>query len=159
MLDKWKNREGKLLNNIIEKFDIKVTFVDLPDLKSWESSVQENTKLFLLETPSNPLGEVVDIKKLAAISKMNNIILAVDNCIMSPAIQKPLSLGADLVIHSATKYIDATGRCLAGAVAGNGSIIDDISLFSRSTGPTNRTTLLELVADFPGIPEGFDLHG
>ena len=125
-----------LLNNIIEKFDIKVTFVDLPDLKSWESSVQENTKLFLLETPSNPLGEVVDIKKLAAISKMNNIVLAVDNCIMSPALQKPLSLGADLVIHSATKYIDGHGRCLAGAVAGNGSIIDDISLFSRSTGPT-----------------------
>ena len=125
-----------LLNNIIEKFDIKVTFVDLPDLKSWESSVQENTKLFLLETPSNPLGEVVDIKKLAAISKMNNIVLAVDNCIMSPALQKPLSLGADLVIHSATKYIDGQGRCLAGAVAGNGSIIDDISLFSRSTGPT-----------------------
>ena len=125
-----------LLNNIIEKFGIKVTFVDLPDLKSWESSVQKNTKLFLLETPSNPLGEVVDIKKLAAISKMNNIILAVDNCIMSPALQKPLSLGADLVIHSATKYIDGQGRCLAGAVAGNGSIIDDISLFSRSTGPT-----------------------
>ena len=125
-----------LLNNIIEKFGIKVTFVDLPDLKSWESSVQENTKLFLLETPSNPLGEVVDIKKLAAISKMNNIVLAVDNCIMSPALQKPLSLGADLVIHSATKYIDGQGRCLAGAVAGNSSIIDDISLFSRSTGPT-----------------------
>nr|ACX30626.1 cystathionine beta-lyases/cystathionine gamma-synthase [uncultured bacterium ARCTIC96BD-19] len=125
-----------LLNNIIEKFGIKVTFVDLPDLKSWESSVQKNTKLFLLETPSNPLGEVVDIKKLAAISKMNNIVLAVDNCIMSPALQKPLSLGADLVIHSATKYIDGQGRCLAGAVAGNGSIIDDISLFSRSTGPT-----------------------
>jgi len=125
-----------LLNNIIEKFGINVTFVDLPDLKSWESSVQKNTKLFLLETPSNPLGEVVDIKKLAAISKMNNIILAVDNCIMSPALQKPLSLGADLVIHSATKYIDGQGRCLAGAVAGNSSIIDDISLFSRSTGPT-----------------------
>ena len=125
-----------LLNNIIEKFGINVTFVDLPDLKSWESSVQKNTKLFLLETPSNPLGEVVDIKKLAAISKMNNIVLAVDNCIMSPALQKPLSLGADLVIHSATKYIDGQGRCLAGAVAGNSSIIDDISLFSRSTGPT-----------------------
>ena len=125
-----------LLNNIIEKFGINVTFVDLPDLKSWESSVQKNTKLFLLETPSNPLGEVVDIKKLAAISKMNNIVLAVDNCIMSPALQKPLYLGADLVIHSATKYIDGQGRCLAGAVAGNSSIIDDISLFSRSTGPT-----------------------
>ena len=125
-----------LLNNIIEKFGIKVTFVDLPDLEAWESSVQKNTKLFLLETPSNPLGEVVDIKKLAVISKMNNIVLAVDNCIMSPALQKPLSLGADLVIHSATKYIDGQGRCLAGAVAGKGSIIDDIGSFTRSTGPT-----------------------
>ncbi len=125
-----------LLNDIIEKFGIKVTFVDLSNLDAWSSSVQKNTKLFLLETPSNPLGEVVDIEKLAAISKKNNIVLAVDNCIMSPALQTPLSLGADLVIHSATKYIDGQGRCLAGAVAGKGTIIDDISSFARSTGPT-----------------------
>jgi O-succinylhomoserine sulfhydrylase len=125
-----------LLNDIIEKFEIKVTFVDLPNLDDWASSVQTNTKLFLLETPSNPLGEVVDIKKLSSIAKSNNIVLAVDNCIMSPALQKPLSLGADLVIHSATKYIDGQGRCLAGAVAGKASIIDDISSFTRSTGPT-----------------------
>jgi O-succinylhomoserine sulfhydrylase len=125
-----------LLNNIIEKFGIKVTFVDLPDLEAWASSVQKKTKLFLLETPSNPLGEVVDIEKLSTISKKHNIVLAVDNCIMSPALQKPLSLGADLVIHSATKYIDGQGRCLAGAVAGKGSIIDDIGSFTRSTGPT-----------------------
>ena len=125
-----------LLNDIIEKFEIKVTFVDLPNLDDWASSVQTNTKLFLLETPSNPLGKVVDIKKLSSIAKSNNIVLAVDNCIMSPALQKPLSLGADLVIHSATKYIDGQGRCLAGAVAGKASIIDDISSFTRSTGPT-----------------------
>ena len=125
-----------LLNDIIEKFEIKVTFVGLPNLDDWASSVQTNTKLFLLETPSNPLGEVVDIKKLSSIAKSNNIVLAVDNCIMSPALQKPLSLGADLVIHSATKYIDGQGRCLAGAVAGKASIIDDISSFTRSTGPT-----------------------
>ena len=125
-----------LLNRIIEKFGIKVTFVDLPDLDGWKNSIQNNTKLFLLETPSNPLGEVVEIKKLAAISKQNDIVLAVDNCVMSPALQRPLSLGADLVIHSATKYIDGQGRCLAGAVAGKSSIIDEISLFTRSTGPT-----------------------
>ena len=125
-----------LLNSIIEKFGIKVTFVDLPDLDGWKNSIQNNTKLFLLETPSNPLGEVVEIKKLAAISKQNDIVLAVDNCVMSPALQRPLSLGADLVIHSATKYIDGQGRCLAGAVAGKSSIIDEISLFTRSTGPT-----------------------
>ena len=125
-----------LLNSIIEKFGIKVTFVDLPDLDGWKNSIQNNTKLFLLETPSNPLGDVVEIKKLAAISKQNDIVLAVDNCVMSPALQRPLSLGADLVIHSATKYIDGQGRCLAGAVAGKASIIDEISLFTRSTGPT-----------------------
>ena len=125
-----------LLNSIIEKFGINVTFVNLSDLGGWKQSIQKNTKLFLLETPSNPLGEVVDIEKLAAISKNNDIVLAVDNCIMSPALQRPLSLGADLVIHSATKYIDGQGRCLAGAVAGKASIVDEISSFTRSTGPT-----------------------
>ena len=125
-----------LLNSIIEKFGIQVTFVDLPDLEGWEKSIQKNTKLFLLETPSNPLGEVVDIKKLSAISKKNEIVLAVDNCVMSPALQRPLSFGADLVIHSATKYIDGQGRCLAGAVAGKASIVDEIASFNRSTGPT-----------------------
>ena len=125
-----------LLNSIIEKFGITVTFVDLSDLKGWKKSIQKNTKLFLLETPSNPLGEVVEIEKLASISKENDIILAVDNCIMSPALQRPLSLGADLVLHSATKYIDGQGRCLAGAVAGKASIVDSISSFTRSTGPT-----------------------
>lgn len=125
-----------LLNNIIAKFGIKVTFVDLTDLDAWKKSVQKNTKLFLLETPSNPLGEVVDIRKLSDISKKNNVVLAVDNCIMTPALQRPLSFGADLVLHSATKYIDGQGRCLAGAVAGSGSIVDEISSFTRSTGPT-----------------------
>ncbi len=125
-----------LLNSIIEKFGINVTFVNLSDLDGWKQSIQKNTKLFLLETPSNPLGEVVDIEKLAAISKNNDIVLAVDNCIMSPALQRPLSLGADLVIHSATKYIDGQGRCLAGAVAGKASIVDEVSSFTRSTGPT-----------------------
>ncbi|MDC1015820.1 O-succinylhomoserine sulfhydrylase [Candidatus Thioglobus sp.] len=125
-----------LLNSIIEKFGINVTFVNLSDLDGWKQSIQKSTKLFLLETPSNPLGEVVDIEKLAAISKNNDIVLAVDNCIMSPALQRPLSLGADLVIHSATKYIDGQGRCLAGAVAGKASIVDEISSFTRSTGPT-----------------------
>ena len=125
-----------LLNTVIQKFGIEVTFVDLPNLNDWKNSVQTNTKLFMLETPSNPLGEVVDLRALSAISKKNNIILAVDNCIMTPALQKPLALGADLVIHSATKYIDGQGRCLAGAIAGNNKLIDEISSFARSTGPT-----------------------
>ena len=125
-----------LLNTIVNKFDIEVTFVDLPDINSWKNSVQTNTKIFLLETPSNPLGEVVDLALLSALSKKCNILLAVDNCIMSPALQKPLNLGADLVIHSATKYIDGQGRCLAGAVAGSKEHIDEIRSFCRATGPT-----------------------
>jgi len=125
-----------LLNTIVHKFDIEVTFVDLPDLVTWQNSIQSNTKLFILETPSNPLGEVVDLRALSAISKKYNIILAVDNCVMTPALQKPLSLGADIVIHSATKYIDGQGRCLAGAIAGNSELLEEISSFIRTTGPT-----------------------
>lgn len=125
-----------LLNTIVNKFDIEVTFVDLPDLVTWQNSIQPNTKLFILETPSNPLGEVVDLRALSAISKQHNIILAVDNCVMTPALQKPLSLGVDIVIHSATKYIDGQGRCLAGAIAGSSELLEEISSFIRTTGPT-----------------------
>ena len=125
-----------LLNTIVNKFNIEVTFVDLPNINSWRNSVQKNTKIFLLETPSNPLGDVVDLALLSALSKEHNILLAVDNCIMTPALQKPLNLGADLVIHSATKYIDGQGRCLAGAVAGRKEHIDEIRGFCRATGPT-----------------------
>jgi len=125
-----------LLNTIVNKFDIEVTFVDLPDLVTWQNSIQSNTKLFILETPSNPLGEVVDLRALSAISKQHNIILAVDNCVMTPALQKPLSLGVDIVIHSATKYIDGQGRCLAGAIAGSSELLEEISSFIRTTGPT-----------------------
>jgi O-succinylhomoserine sulfhydrylase len=89
-----------------------------------------------LETPSNPLGEVVDIRALATLSKKNNIILAVDNVIMTPALQQPLALGADLVIHSATKYIDGQGRCLAGAIVGSSDLLEEIGGFIRTTGPT-----------------------
>ena len=125
-----------LLNTIVNKFGIEVTFVDLPHLVTWQDSIQSNTKLFILETPSNPLGEVVDLRALSAISKKHNIILAVDNCLMTPALQTPLVLGADIVIHSATKYIDGQGRCLAGAIAGSSELLEEISSFIRTTGPT-----------------------
>lgn len=125
-----------LLNTIVNRFGIEVTFVDLPDLVTWKDSIQSNTKLFILETPSNPLGEVVDLRALSAISTKHNIILAVDNCVMTPALQKPLALGADIVIHSATKYIDGQGRCLAGAIAGSNQLLEEISSFIRTTGPT-----------------------
>jgi O-succinylhomoserine sulfhydrylase len=125
-----------LLNTIVSKFNVDISYVDLSDLSQWENAVQGNTKLFLLETPSNPLGEVVDITALSKISQANNILLAVDNAILSPALQNPIKLGADVVIHSATKYIDGQGRCLAGAVLGSEAIIEKVSAFTRATGPS-----------------------
>ncbi|MBC8493387.1 MAG: O-succinylhomoserine sulfhydrylase [Candidatus Thioglobus sp.] len=125
-----------LLNSIISKFNIDVTFVNLSDLDAWQDAITDNTKLFLLETPSNPLGQVVDLIALSKISKANNILLAVDNAILTPALQLPLSLGADIVIHSATKYIDGQGRCLAGAVLGSEEVIEQVHGFVRTTGPS-----------------------
>jgi len=125
-----------LLNDIISKFNIEVTFVDLSKIDAWGEAVQENTKIFLLETPSNPLAEVVDIRALSIVSKKNKILLVIDNVIMTPALQKPLALGADLVIHSATKYIDGQGRCLAGAIAGSNELLETIGGFIRTTGPS-----------------------
>jgi O-succinylhomoserine sulfhydrylase len=125
-----------LLNTIVSKFNVGISYVDLGDLSQWQDAVQDNTKLFLLETPSNPLGEVVDITALSKISHANNILLAVDNAILSPALQNPIKLGADVVIHSATKYIDGQGRCLAGAVLANEAIIEQVSAFTRATGPS-----------------------
>ncbi len=125
-----------LLNTIIAKFDIAVSFVDLSDLSAWEDAINNRTKLLLLETPSNPLGQVVDITALSKISKANGILLAVDNAILTPALQNPIALGADIVIHSATKYIDGQGRCLAGAVLSTEEIIEQVHGFVRTTGPS-----------------------
>ena len=125
-----------LLNSIINKFGIEVSFVDIEDLDAWRSAIQPNTKLLLLETPSNPLGEVVDIRALSQIAKDADALLAVDNAILSPALQNPLKLGADIVIHSATKYIDGQGRSLAGAVVANEAIIEQVHSFIRTTGPS-----------------------
>jgi O-succinylhomoserine sulfhydrylase len=125
-----------LLNDIVSKFNIEISFVDLSNLSAWKGAIRPNTKLFLLETPSNPLGEVVDISALSEISKSKNILLAVDNAILSPALQRPISLGADIVIHSATKYIDGQGRCLAGAILGNETLMKKVHGFVRTTGPS-----------------------
>lgn len=118
------------------KFGVKTTFVPLPDLSAWQAAVTENTKLFFVETPSNPLGEIVDIQALAAIAKASHAWLAVDNCFCTPALQKPLALGADLVIHSATKYLDGQGRCLGGAVVGNSVLLEEILGVVRTCGPS-----------------------
>ena len=125
-----------MLNSIVAKFNIDISYVDLSDLSAWETSINDKTKLFLLETPSNPLGQVVDIIALSKISKAHDILLAVDNCILTPALQNPIALGADIVIHSATKYIDGQGRCLAGAVLGTEDIMEQVHGFVRATGPS-----------------------
>ena len=112
-----------LFNNYIEKFGIEISFVDLSDLDQWKSAMQENTRLLFAETPSNPRTEIVDIRKLSDIAHDNDALLAIDNCFCTPALQRPLSLGADLVIHSATKYLDGQGRCLGGAVVGSEELV------------------------------------
>ncbi len=127
-----------LFNNILKKFNIETTFVAATDAHSWQAAIQTNTKLFFLETPSNPLTEVSDISALAEIAKKSNLWLVVDNCFCTPVLQKPLELGADIVIHSATKYLDGQGRVLGGAVLGKRDVLMEGGIygFLRTAGPT-----------------------
>lgn len=126
-----------LFDKYMKKFGVSVTFVDLTDLDAWQAAiVAGQTKLFFCETPSNPLAQVVDIAALAEIAHAHDILLAVDNCYCTPALQQPLKLGADLVIHSATKYLDGQGRALGGAVVGNAKLLEDVHAVVRSCGPS-----------------------
>jgi len=125
-----------LFTRYMKKFGVETTFVSATDLDEWQAAIQKNTKLLFVETPSNPLCDVVDLKALSTISKANDCLLVVDNCFCTPALQKPLELGADLVVHSATKYLDGQGRCIGGVVVGPQSIIDDVVIFLRTAGPT-----------------------
>jgi len=129
-----------LLTNIVAKMGIETTFVELSDLTAWEQAIKPETKLLFLETPSNPLTELVDIAALAEIAHKHGCLLAVDNCFCTPALQQPILLGADIVIHSATKYIDGQGRCMGGAVCGTNDVVGDgVFGFLRSAGPTMST--------------------
>ena len=124
-----------LFTNYLAKFDIEFDFVDLSDLDAWQSAIKPNTRLLFAETPSNPITEIVDIKALSEIAHKADALLAIDNVFCTPVLQKPLSLGADIVIHSATKYIDGQGRCLGGAVVGNNKIVgEDIFGILRTGG-------------------------
>lgn len=127
-----------LFNNILKKFNIDTTFVSATDVSSWQAAIQPNTKLFFLETPSNPLTEISDIAALSAVARKSGIWLAVDNCFCTPVLQKPLELGADIVIHSATKYLEGQGRVLGGAVLGKRDLLIDGGVFGflRTAGPT-----------------------
>lgn len=125
-----------LFNGILGKFNIETSYVDASDPAAWRAAVKPNTKLFFLETPSNPLTELADIAAVADIAHEAGALLVVDNCFCSPALQQPLQLGADLVVHSATKYLDGHGRVLGGAVVGNDKLIEQIYLHVRTAGPT-----------------------
>ncbi len=126
-----------LFNNFVAKFGVDVSYVSQTDYQAWEDAIKPNTKFLFLETPSNPLTEIVDIPRLAEIAKKYDCLLIVDNCFCTPALQKPLTLGADIVIHSATKYLDGHGRCIGGAIVGTEEIVgDSIYGFVRTAGPS-----------------------
>ncbi len=108
-----------LLQNIVGKFGVEFSFVELTDMSAWEAALQPNTRLLFAETPANPLTEIVDIRELADLAHRHGSLLVVDNCFCTPALQRPLDLGADIVVHSATKYLDGQGRALGGAVVGD----------------------------------------
>lgn len=125
-----------LFDKYFKRFGIAVDYPPLADLEAWAAACKPNTKLFIVESPSNPLAELVDIAALAKIAHAKGALLAVDNCFCTPVLQKPLALGADLVIHSATKYIDGQGRCLGGVVAGGAKLMQEVVGFLRTAGPT-----------------------
>jgi len=126
-----------LFTNFLAKLGIETTFVELSDLSAWDKAMTPATKLLFLETPSNPLNELVDITSLAEIAHRKDCLLVVDNCLCTPVLQQPLSLGADIVIHSATKFIDGQGRCIGGAVCGTQDVVGEgVFGFLRNAGPT-----------------------
>lgn len=126
-----------LFANQLSRFGITTTFVSPTDVGAWQAAIESNTQLLFLETPSNPLTEISDIRALADLAHNNNARLVVDNCFCTPALQRPLALGADLVTHSATKYLDGQGRCVGGAVVGDAKTLDEqIFPFLRTAGPS-----------------------
>lgn len=125
-----------LLNNVFSRFGISTTYVDGADLGAWSAAIRPETRLLFVETPNNPLTDLADIAALAQIAHGAGALLAVDNCFLTPVLQKPLALGADLVIHSATKYLDGQGRCVGGAVVGDAERVGkDVFGFMRTAGP------------------------
>ena len=126
-----------LFNSYLAKLGIATTYVPVDDIGRWEAAIRPETRLLFLETPSNPLTELGDIKALAELAHGRDCLLVVDNCFCTPVLQRPLELGADIVIHSATKYLDGQGRCVGGAVVGNAEQVGDaVYGFLRTAGPT-----------------------
>ena len=126
-----------LFSTYLARLGIETTFVPQADTDSWQGAIRPETRLLFLETPSNPLTEITDIQQLARLAKSNNCVLVVDNCFCTPVLQQPLALGADIVIHSATKYLDGQGRCIGGAVVGDSELVGkDVYGFLRTAGPS-----------------------
>jgi O-succinylhomoserine sulfhydrylase len=126
-----------LLNRYFTKFGVEVSYVSPHPAQNWEAAMRPKTRLLLVETPSNPLAGIADIRGIAAVARRHGALLAVDNCFCTPALQRPLALGADVVIHSATKYLDGQGRCVGGAVVGGRELVGrDVFGFLRSAGPS-----------------------
>ena len=125
-----------LFNGILGKFGVETSYVDAANLEEWRAAIKPNTKVFFLETPSNPLTDLADIEAIACIAHDAGALLVVDNCFCSPALQQPLKLGADLVVHSATKYLDGHGRVMGGAVVGSDKLVEQVYLHVRTAGPT-----------------------
>ena len=126
-----------LFSKFLPRFGIETSFVALTDVDDWKQAIRGNTRFLFLETPSNPLMEIADIRALADLAHENNCLLVVDNCFCTPALQRPLELGADLIVHSATKYLDGQGRIVGGAVVGPNPLVnEDIFAVLRTTGPS-----------------------
>lgn len=125
-----------LFEKYFKRFGLEVDYVPLADLSAWQEAIKPNTRLFFVESPSNPLAELVDIGRLADLAHAHQVLLVVDNCFCTPILQQPLALGADIVVHSATKFIDGQGRCMGGAVVGRAEQMTDVVGFLRTAGPT-----------------------
>ena len=126
-----------LFEKYLSKFGVNTTFVDLTDIDAWAQAITPQTRILFLETPSNPLSEVADIRALADLAHAHDCLLVVDNCFCTPALQQPLKLGADIIVHSATKYLDGQGRIVGGAVVGNKQLVGtEVFGVIRSGGPS-----------------------
>ncbi|BDZ74979.1 MULTISPECIES: O-succinylhomoserine sulfhydrylase [Methylophaga] len=126
-----------LFDKYLSKFGVSTSYVKLIDLDDWKAAITPETKMLFLETPSNPMNEIADLEALSELAKANDCLLVVDNCFCTPALQRPLEFGADIVVHSATKYIDGQGRCIGGAVVGDAKRVgEDVYGFLRTAGPT-----------------------
>ncbi|ALL07731.1 O-succinylhomoserine sulfhydrylase [Pedobacter sp. PACM 27299] len=125
----------QLLNNIFPKWGISYTYADLDKPEQMEQGIQPNTKMIFVETPSNPGIDIIDLEWLAQLAKKHGVLLVVDNCFATPYLQQPIKLGADISIHSATKFIDGQGRTLGGVILGSHALIGEIEAFARHSGP------------------------